>query len=123
MSLKDKIKNAKTGTSLFDDIPSEGIARIKKLAWIHLFIHENQDRLKVENLDSKHEIIYFNDMPDIFGMGEDRIDSTNYFAEILLNCYEEYVECDESELDAGALELRKWLLQNLQQVITPTDTK
>jgi len=118
VSLKNKIKNAKTGTSLFDDMPPEEIKRIKKIAKLVWFIHENQGRLKVEDIENGYEIIYFGDYPDVFGVGADRIDSINDLAETLLYCYEEYAECDESELDAGALELREWLLQNLKQPLT-----
>ena len=99
-------------------MPPEEIKRIKKIAKLVWFIHENQGRLKVEDIENGYEIIYFGDYPDVFGVGADRIDSINDLAETLLYCYEEYAECDESELDACALELREWLLQNLKQPLT-----
>ena len=118
MSLEEKIKNAKTGESLFDDIPQEEIDRIKKLAKIVWFIHENRNKLKYEEIGENEYIMYFNDMPDDIGVGETIIESMIDLADTLLCTYEEYAECPESELDAGALELREWLLQNLKQPLT-----
>ena len=57
-------------------------------------------------------------MPDIFGGGENRMEAMDNLADTLLCLYEEYAECPESELDAGALKLREWLLKNLQQPLT-----
>ncbi len=117
MSLADKIKNAKTGV-IMPNFDITAPTKIDKLTLTHFFIYEHLDQLMVEKLDDNLELIYLHDMPEIIGVGENRVESTNDLARFLLDCYEEYAECDESELTTDALKLREWLLQNLKQPLT-----
>lgn len=103
--------------SLFDGIKQETIARVKNLAAVHIFIHENEKKLMVEPLYRSLEMIYFFDAPEIAGFGIDRIESIEDLAETLLDLYEDYCYCDENELTRDAKILREWLLQNLKKYI------